>query len=111
MQKTIIQQVGQEFGLDYKQATELYEQYWMEYVIKSVYSLEHDYIFIEGLGTFSAKLRKLLRQRHLLEAKLKVIDHTSILKEQVDKKLNKINKLIGYVEKSNTRRNYKRYYG
>lgn len=111
MQDTIIEQVGKEFGLDKRQAKELYEQYWMEFVIRSLYELKHDYIFVEGLGTFSIKLRKLLRQKHLLNAKLKVISADSSLRPAAEQKLSLIQKLIDYVEMANTRRNYKKYYG
>lgn len=111
MQKAIIEEVGKEFGLDIKQAQELFDQYWMEYVIKRIYQAEHDYIFIEGLGTLSIKLKKLLRKRYLLTAKLSAINPTSKLTDEILQKLQKIQNLINYAEKSNSRRNYKRYYG
>ena len=61
MQKTreIIFQVGQEMGLTKEESLQLWDQYWVEYVLRNMYLTEHISIVIQGLGSFFTKQKRL----------------------------------------------------
>lgn len=104
-------ELAEKYGLTERQAEELREQYWMEYVLGNLYSLEHDYIFVQGLGVFSAKLNKLKRELKNLERRLAKITPETVYYASLEEKRDKISKLIEYVELNNSQKTYKRYYG
>lgn len=102
MQDPIIAEVGNEFNLTYKQAEELYKQYWMEYVAKNVGSFEYENIYVQGLGMFSAKranFAALVRDKE--SGKYNVPEEIYL----------KAKKMLEYIDFSNSKRKNKKEYG
>jgi hypothetical protein len=61
--KRIILEVGKKYNLSPQEAQELYDQYWMEFVVRKLASLKYDYVNILGLGAFIAN-PKMVKKRH-----------------------------------------------
>lgn len=102
MQDSIIKEVSQEFGLTYNQGKELFDQYWMEYVAKNLRFHKFENIYVQGLGMFSARKANfdaLIRDHEL--GKISAPDWLY----QASKKM------VENIEKSNSKRKNKKYYG
>lgn len=100
MQDIIINEVGEEFGLSYKEAKELYDQYWMQYVAKKIHSLDFENIYVQGLGMFSAKRANFAAIVYKVEGG-----------EMVNSLYEKCKKMLEHIDKSNSRRKNKKHYG
>jgi hypothetical protein len=61
--KAIVIQIGKKYGLTEQEAVQMYEQYWMEFVIRKLASLKFDYLSIMGLGAYVA-IPKVIKVRH-----------------------------------------------
>lgn len=103
MQDIIINEVGEEFGLSYKEAKELYDQYWMQYVAKKIQSLEFENIYVQGLGMFSAK-------RANFAALIKRAEQSGECGPD-NPWYQKAKKMLEHIDKSNSRRKNKKNYG
>lgn len=55
----ILTELAEKFEITPNQARELYDQYWMEYVIKRMHSLRFPKIHLEGLGCYEINIRSL----------------------------------------------------
>lgn len=63
----IVIEVGKKYGLSQLEAVELYNQYWMEFVVKKLGSLKYDYVSVLGLGAFVANQKQIKKRYELLE--------------------------------------------
>ena len=110
MQKAIINEVGEEMGLSPQQSQEMFDQYWMEYVIASLHSMDFDAVFVEELCTFSLRRNLVIKSIHERE-KMLLTNIRDSYKENIEKEIVKLKKLLEYADKSNERRFFKKNYG
>ena len=103
MQDIIINEVGEEFGISYKEAKEMYDQYWMQYVANKIRSLEFENIYVQGLGMFSAK-------RANFAALVKRAEQSGECGPD-NPWYQKAIKMLEHIDKSNSRRKNKKNYG
>lgn len=105
-ERETIRNVGKKFGLTAEQSEELWFQYWMEWVIRSLYDMEEFAIGVVGLGTFFA--RKISLER--LISKQPEYDDPK-LKESFKKERQRYLDLIEEIDKYNSRYKRTRLYG
>lgn len=98
----IIQEVGEEFGLTKEKSLTLYDQYWNEFVLRSLYEINYCSIKVLELGSLTFKKR---RAEVSLEREAKGEYDMS------DKLKDKYHNLIRMMENRNSKFKIKRIYG
>lgn len=108
--KSLWLQLAEEFNLSPREAKELDEQYWYEYVVRHLAYPDFDALEIYNLGVFTFKLKKLELLRKRAKAKQ---ESYSLLNAKIymQKEIDRINTLIQYAEISNTKKKFQRYHG
>ena len=102
MQNTIIKEVSEEFGISYAQGKELFDQYWMEYVAKNLKNHQFENVYVQGLGMFSARKAN-------FDALIR--DHEAGKINVPQSFYESSKKMVENIEKSNSKRKNKKYYG
>lgn len=111
MQKDpIISEVAQLYNLTYEQGLQMYDQYWLQYVVKRISDLEHENIYVENLGTYSVKLNRVNKEITKLQKVIGDLTSETLITRYTNL-INKLQKLKTYVETSNTQKKHKRFYG
>ena len=103
--RQIIFEVGEEYGLTREQSLDLWNQYWNEYVLRSMHKMENLSVILMGLGTFFLKKRK-------LETKVDVLNKfEDRLTDAQRAELARNIRLIQGLEERNSKFKRKRIYG
>lgn len=105
--RKIIVEQGQLYGLTEEQSLVMWDQYWMEHVIKRIFDKEYIMISMEALGTYFVKGRRTERAIKAIE---KIGEKRELTLKDLDFK-QRCENLLKKLEKWNENQKYKRIYG
>ena len=89
------------YGLTEEQVKQLDNQYWMEYVIKTMLKAEHDRVILEYFGTFYPNIHYLKHLVKVHENKLKNCNPNTVWESNLKNIIEKEKRLI-YLKENET---------
>ena len=102
-------EIAKKYNITEKQAIELDEQYWMEYVIKTLENCEHDRVILEFFGTFTINDKFIRHQIKGYEKKLSEVNPRGKFHYILSQIINKGKHLIKMKENETIPKNSKKY--
>lgn len=86
-------EIAKKYNITEKQAKEMDEQYWMEYVLGNVYRMEKDSIILQYLGSLRLSMKNLMSTRLALIHRLPIITKDKY-KNQIESFIKQLEYLI-----------------